>query len=139
MANERQNVEKKDVLAHYGVRGMRWGVRRYQNSDGSLTPAGKKRYSSDTKDQPAHEDHVKAHSGKSVKNMSDAELRTRLNRLQMERQYKQLSDSDVKRGKDYVDKAIKAATTVASVTTTAITIYNNYDKIKKIIDGFGKK
>lgn len=32
-------------LAHHGIKGMRWGVRRYQNKDGSLTPAGKKRYS----------------------------------------------------------------------------------------------
>lgn len=31
-------------LYHYGVKGMKWGVRRYQNKDGSLTPKGKKRY-----------------------------------------------------------------------------------------------
>ena len=30
-------------LCHYGVKGMKWGVRRYQNADGSLTAAGKKR------------------------------------------------------------------------------------------------
>ena len=31
-------------LTHYGVLGMKWGIRRYQNKDGSLKPAGKKRY-----------------------------------------------------------------------------------------------
>ena len=32
-------------LYHFGIKGMKWGVRRYQNKDGSLTKAGKKRYS----------------------------------------------------------------------------------------------
>lgn len=34
-------------LQHWGIKGMRWGVRRYQNKDGSLTDAGKKRYDRD--------------------------------------------------------------------------------------------
>lgn len=37
----------KSYLAHYGVKGMHWGIRRYQNSDGSLTAAGKMRYTND--------------------------------------------------------------------------------------------
>lgn len=34
---------ENNCLYHYGIKGQRWGVRRYQNKDGSLTPAGKKR------------------------------------------------------------------------------------------------
>lgn len=37
-------VYRSDELAHWGIKGMKWGVRRYQNPDGSLTAAGKKRY-----------------------------------------------------------------------------------------------
>ena len=36
-----------DYLEHHGVLGMKWGVCRYQNKDGSLTPEGQKRYGSD--------------------------------------------------------------------------------------------
>ena len=37
-------TETERELQHWGVKGMKWGKRRYQNPDGSLTPAGKKRY-----------------------------------------------------------------------------------------------
>lgn len=37
--------ESSNELYHHGIKGMKWGRRRYQNADGSLTPAGRKRYS----------------------------------------------------------------------------------------------
>lgn len=54
-------------LYHWGIKGQKWGHRRYQNKDGSLTPAGRKRYSDDPKVvkskaavKQANEDRVKA-------------------------------------------------------------------------------
>lgn len=35
---------KKQELTHHGILGQKWGIRRYQNEDGSLTPKGKKHY-----------------------------------------------------------------------------------------------
>lgn len=40
---------KETELAHHGIKGMRWGVRRYQNPDGSLTDEGRNRYGYDKK------------------------------------------------------------------------------------------
>ena len=96
---------EKDSLMHFGIKGMRWGVRRYQNKDGSLTPAGKIRYSDDYK---------RAHSGKDIREMSDNELRNVNNRLQMERQYANLTRKTSK-GKNVVNKLIKTAGTLAAI------------------------
>lgn len=116
-----------NTLKHYGILGMKWGVRRTFEQ---LTRAR-----GHSKTDELHEDYKKAHTSKSIKSMSDAELRNRLNRIQMERQYSQLSYSNVNKGRNYIQKIIKAGTTVAAVTTTAITLYSNVNKIKNIIEG----
>lgn len=38
-----------EIIYHHGIKGQKWGIRRYQNEDGSLTPAGKKRVSKEYK------------------------------------------------------------------------------------------
>lgn len=46
--------DPQTFIAHHGIKGQKWGVRRFQNADGSLTKAGKERYneqnSSDSSD-----------------------------------------------------------------------------------------
>ena len=41
-----QKIVDADIttLKHWGIKGMKWGIRRFQNKDGSLTAAGRKRY-----------------------------------------------------------------------------------------------
>lgn len=44
MLLNKEDIMRNDFLAHHGILGQKWGIRRYQNEDGSLTEAGKKRY-----------------------------------------------------------------------------------------------
>lgn len=44
-------MEQYNVITHSGIKGMKWGVRRYQNEDGTLTEAGKKRYARDAREK----------------------------------------------------------------------------------------
>ena len=43
----KEEYEKALYLAHHGIKGQKWGIRRFQNEDGSLTPAGEKRAQKD--------------------------------------------------------------------------------------------
>lgn len=112
-----------DYLAHYGVLGMRWGVRKDKTKGGSRK----------IKSTPVHDDYKKAHSGKSLKSMSDSELRSVNNRLQMERQYSELTRKTSK-GKKVVNTLIKTAGTIAAAEAA----YKTYSRIgKQAVDTIG--
>ena len=75
--------QKTDELYHHGVLGMKWGVRRYQNKDGSLTARGKKR-----RQMSADAAEVSKLKKKRVYEMSNEEIRKVNNRSKLENELK---------------------------------------------------
>lgn len=92
-----------DSIEHHGVKGMKWGVRR--NNTGWVGPSG---LPSRKKIQGHKQASVESKS-KSTKNMTNSELREQIERLQMEKQYRQLTSEMTPRKHAAVRKAINQA------------------------------
>lgn len=120
-------------LEHFGVPGMHWGQRRYQNSNGTYTSAGKKRRSVKVTLTNRQKDiKVKKERKQAVKNrrlLSDEELKSRVNRLQTEKQLKDLTSDDLNVGKKAVNETVKALGVAAGATISIATIYKNWPTI----------
>ena len=123
-----------DELMHYGILGMKWGVRRYQNKNGSLTAAGKKRLKKTNQDDDNTSDDYKKARSKSTKEMSDVELQAAIKRLQMEKQYKDLNPPTVSRGKKVTEYVLKKAGNVA--LDASLNLAKDY-AVKKAKDKLG--
>jgi hypothetical protein len=82
---------RDEELYHWGIKGMKWGVRRFQNPDGSLTPAGKKRYSAEGGEGEEKPNYAPKAPKKIAGDYTDDELRAQINRMQMEKQYRDLA------------------------------------------------
>lgn len=94
-------------LYHWGVKGMKWGVRRYQNKNGTLTPAGKKRKKELTPDKEERISRKK--DLKNRRTMSDADLKKKIERLKMEKEFKNLTKEDISPGKTFVNEVMSSA------------------------------
>ena len=108
---------ENNKLQHWGIKGMKWGHRRYQNRDGSLTPEGRARYDDDgdgsarANTPKAHDDYTKAHTRRDVSTMSTKELNDTLNRMDAERRYK---EATMTKGEKFKRWAAKTATDVGA-------------------------
>lgn len=92
-----------DIIVHYGVKGMKWGVRRYQNKDGSLTPAGKAR------ERTKNEKRSRSELSRNRRTASLEELTKQINRLETEKKLKSLIDEDIKPGRTMAAKILKSS------------------------------
>lgn len=109
-----QNPSKVDVstpiqqLYHHGIPGMKWGIRRFQNKDGTRTPAGKRR---EQNNQQTSDDYMKSRVDKSkgISGLSNDELKSLNTRLQLEKAYKELTTEKIQKGETWVKKALSSA------------------------------
>lgn len=120
-------MENYNELYHWGVKGMKWGIRRYQNKDGTLTAKGKKHYSM-SDDAKTASDLKK----KKVSEMSNAELRKLNERTRLEQEYSKLNPGAIRKGWKFVAAS-------AGIMGTALAVYNNSNQIAKIGKEVGGK
>lgn len=104
-------MEYYDELIHSGVKGMKWGVRRYQNKDGTLTDTGKKRYARDAREKEFNK--YDTESGKYYKESK------KNGRTDLEADAKRYVNEDVQRTKRLADAGSQMTRELQNVNSKA--------------------
>lgn len=99
-----------ETLAHFGILGMKWGIRRKTGSNGLVGSKGKSA-------KQRSEDYIKSREIKSkgYKNLSTKELQDLTKRMQLEKQLRELTVSDYTKGMEAAKAVLAVGTTVASI------------------------
>ena len=107
-----------DFLQHYGVLGMKWGHRKARSTSSSNKKPKSTKNTTTSKPKPTRRE------------LSDEELRAVINRMRLEREYADLTYRASSRSK--VESVVRTIGTVAALTTSAVKIYENLNKLSKI-------
>lgn len=120
--NPDKDYVNSQTLVHYGVPGMKWGKRKAGSDSGGKSESKK----GDGEKKVSKKEAKKAKSATS--HLSDAELRDRVARLQLEQQYAKLTvqKSKLKRGKEFAETLTAVNNATKSATSTATTVYDFY-------------
>lgn len=112
----------EDYLAHHGIKGQKWGLRRFQNEDGSYTQEGRERYGRNRPESSTWK-------SSDVGALSDAELRRRLTRLNQEQQYKNLTMTRGDKVKKFLVESGKTILVATAVSMLAGGVKARYKKV----------
>lgn len=107
----------EEELMHYGVMGMRWGVRRASKRSGG-SKKGKKKKASQQQQQK--------------RRMSNKELQSRVKRMKLEKQYRELTSELIPKEKSKIEKLISTAETVSKLSSSALVIYKNLNQFAEL-------
>lgn len=148
---DKMNQTNTEEMYHHGILGQKWGVRRYQNKDGSLTSAGRKRaklsekYDKFRKKKKAKSDEeLKAKGKQRIKDMSDADLQKKIERLRKEKEVAQLQKDVASKGEKFASHVgkniiVPAATEASKRLLTDVLMKIGNDKLQlKQQDSFDK-